>query len=158
MPAKPSAAALRSASTGNSAFSSHRAACGRSSSRANCRAVSWKASWSSLRRKSMASPGARRSEIDLVGDPHRARRHLVVPRARPIVVVSRAPADEAPAAPTPLLGDRVDQALADGVAARGRIDEEIVQETGSGPGDWTWRRAEMGEPDDAARRRARYQS
>src|SRR5690606_21304929 len=50
---------------------------------------------------------ARRSEIDLIRDPHRARRELVVAGARTVVVVGRAPAEEAPAAPASLLRHRL---------------------------------------------------
>src|SRR5262249_13089399 len=53
MPAKPSAAALRKASTGNSSRSSQPGAWGSHSSRANWRAVSWKARCSSERAKSI---------------------------------------------------------------------------------------------------------
>src|SRR5947209_622745 len=53
MPAKPSAAALRRASTGNSSRASQPGACGSHSSRANWRAVSWKARCSSERVKSI---------------------------------------------------------------------------------------------------------
>src|SRR6266550_120923 len=53
MPAKPSAAALRRASTGNSSRASQPGACGSHSSTANWRAVSWKARCSSERVKSI---------------------------------------------------------------------------------------------------------
>src|SRR5437868_15091969 len=53
MPAKPSAAALRNASSGNSSRSSQPGAYGSHSSRANARAVSWKARCSSERSKSI---------------------------------------------------------------------------------------------------------
>src|SRR5437868_5303821 len=53
MPAKPSAAALRRASTGNSSRASQPGACGNHSSWANWRAVSWKARCSSERVKSI---------------------------------------------------------------------------------------------------------
>src|SRR6266513_5269234 len=53
MPAKPSAAALRRASTGNSSRASQPGACGSHSSTANWRAASWKARCSSERVKSI---------------------------------------------------------------------------------------------------------
>src|SRR5437763_4060441 len=53
MPAKPSAAALRNASSGNSSRSSQPGPYGSHSSRANSRAVSWNARCSSERSKSM---------------------------------------------------------------------------------------------------------
>src|ERR1017187_10002199 len=53
MPPKPSAAALRSASTGKISPSSQSRACGIICSRANCRAVAWKARCSSVRVKSI---------------------------------------------------------------------------------------------------------
>ena len=56
---KPRAAASRKASTGKVSFSSQSRACGIMASRANCRAVAWKARCSSVREKSMGiSPPA----------------------------------------------------------------------------------------------------
>src|SRR5271154_127685 len=55
MPAKPSAAAARSAATGNSSRASQPGACGSHSVRAKSRAVSWNASCSSDSEKSIAS-------------------------------------------------------------------------------------------------------
>src|SRR6185369_4021364 len=60
MPPKPSAAALRKASTGNVSVSSHSRANGIISSRANCRAVAWKARCSSVSSKSIGRPLAYR--------------------------------------------------------------------------------------------------
>src|SRR5262249_51573145 len=56
MPPNPSAAALRKLSTGKVSFSSQSRAYGIISSRANWRAVDWKARCSSVRSKSMTTP------------------------------------------------------------------------------------------------------
>src|SRR6185437_13498957 len=57
MPPKPSAAALRNASTGKISLSSQSRACGIISSRANCRAVAWNARCSLESSKSIGPPG-----------------------------------------------------------------------------------------------------
>src|SRR3990167_3293610 len=56
MPAKPSAAAFRSTSTGKCFSSSHLAECGASSAAAKADAASWIARWSSVRSKFMEEP------------------------------------------------------------------------------------------------------
>src|ERR1700722_11136693 len=60
MPARPSAAAARSTSTGKCLSSSQRAECGASSAAANDRAMSWMACWSSSRLKSTTPPFSER--------------------------------------------------------------------------------------------------
>src|SRR5688572_23560870 len=69
------------------------------------------------------------SQLDVVGDPRRARGDLVVGTARAIVVLGGDPADDRPVPGPADLDQRGDQLFADFVAARRLRHEQIVEET-----------------------------